>query len=87
MLYVLDIKRKKLIVIDTKPIPKYTTDLPYKHYTIQIVGFRLKFMTAFRQFKPDSWEDIHKREFDCAKRIVEDTDGWMAYSTVHGMVG
>uniref|UniRef100_K3YCF5 Ubiquitin-like protease family profile domain-containing protein n=1 Tax=Setaria italica TaxID=4555 RepID=K3YCF5_SETIT len=75
LLYVLDIKRKKLIVIDTKPIPKYATDVPYKHYAIQIVGFRLKFMNAFRQLKPDSWEDVHKWEFERAKGIVEDTDG------------
>uniref|UniRef100_K3ZZY0 Ubiquitin-like protease family profile domain-containing protein n=1 Tax=Setaria italica TaxID=4555 RepID=K3ZZY0_SETIT len=75
LLYVLDIKRKKLIVIDTKPIPKYAMDVPYKHYAIQIVGFRLKFMNAFRQLKPDSWEDVHKWEFERAKGIVEDTDG------------
>uniref|UniRef100_K3ZFG3 Ubiquitin-like protease family profile domain-containing protein n=1 Tax=Setaria italica TaxID=4555 RepID=K3ZFG3_SETIT len=43
LLYVLNIKRKKLIVIDTKPIPNYATDVPYKHYAIQIVGFCLKF--------------------------------------------
>ncbi|RCV41798.1 hypothetical protein SETIT_9G163800v2 [Setaria italica] len=81
LLYILDIKRKKLIVIDTKPIPKYTTDLPYKHYAIQIVEFRLKFQTAFRQLKPDSWEDVHKWEFEHAKGIAEDTngfsDGWL----------
>nr|TKW09781.1 hypothetical protein SEVIR_6G124800v2 [Setaria viridis] len=76
LLYVLDIKQKKLIVIDTKPIPKYATDVPYKHYAIQIVGFRLKFMNAFRQLKADSWEDVHKWEFERAKGIVEDTDGF-----------
>uniref|UniRef100_K3XSH8 Ubiquitin-like protease family profile domain-containing protein n=1 Tax=Setaria italica TaxID=4555 RepID=K3XSH8_SETIT len=75
LLYVLDIKRKKLIVIDTKPIPKYAMDVPYKHYAIQIVGFCLKFMNAFRQLKPDSWEDVHKWEFERVKGIVEDTDG------------
>nr|TKV94162.1 hypothetical protein SEVIR_9G274700v2 [Setaria viridis] len=77
LLYVLDIKRKKLIVIDTKPIPKYVIDVPYKHYVIQIVGFHLKFMNAFRQLKPDSWEDVHKWEFERAKGIVEDTDGFL----------
>nr|TKW21465.1 hypothetical protein SEVIR_4G199800v2 [Setaria viridis] len=72
MLYVLDIKRKKFIVIDTTPIPKYATDVPYKHYAIQIVGFRLKFMNAFRQLKPDSWEDVHKWE-----SYHRFSDGWL----------
>nr|TKW14435.1 hypothetical protein SEVIR_5G168100v2 [Setaria viridis] len=76
LLYVLNIKWKKLILIDTKPIPKYAMDVPYKHYAIQIVGFHLKFMNVFRQLKPDSWEDVHKWEFEHANGIVEDTDGF-----------
>jgi hypothetical protein len=42
-IYTLDTERKKRIVIDTNLIPKYVLDVPYKHYAIPIVGFRLYF--------------------------------------------
>jgi hypothetical protein len=54
LLYVLDMEREKLIVIDPKPLPNYAKDVPLQHYRILIVGFHLELRSPIRQVKPNS---------------------------------
>jgi hypothetical protein len=75
LLYVLDMEREKLIVIDTKPLPKYAKDVHLQHYCISIAGFHLELRSAIRQVKPNSWVDVQKWKFEQKGGISEDPDG------------
>jgi hypothetical protein len=75
LLYVLDMEREKLIVIDTKPLPKYAKDVPLQHYCISIVGFHLELRSAISKVKPNSWVDVQKWRFERKCGISEDPDG------------
>ena len=75
LLYVLDMEREELNVIDTKPLPNYAKDVPLQHYCISIVGFHLELRSALKHVKPDSRVDVHKWKFQRKGGISEDTDG------------
>jgi hypothetical protein len=75
LLYVLDTEWEKLIVIDTKPLPKYVKDVPLQHYCISIVGFHLELRSAIIHVKPNSWVDVQKWRFEWKGGISEDPDG------------
>jgi hypothetical protein len=55
-------ERKKLIVIDAKPLPNYAKDVPLQHYCVS--GFHLELWSAIKQVKPNSWVDVQKWKFE-----------------------